>query len=142
MFRDVEAFSGYSINDPKAARAFYGDILGLDVRGVDGMDDFGALELHIKNSAPILLYPKPDHQPATYTVLNFPVDDIDAVVDGLKDWGVEPLRYDGGVVPQDEKGIARGLESDQGPDIAWIADPAGNVLAILQSQPRDEEAEE
>jgi catechol 2,3-dioxygenase-like lactoylglutathione lyase family enzyme len=132
MFKDIQAFSGYSISDPEATRTFYGNVLGMDIGLVEGMGDFGALELRIAGGRPVLLYPKPDHQPSTYTVLNFPVDDINKVVDELADKGIETLRYDGGI-KQDEKGIARGISANMGPDIAWITDPSGNILAILQN---------
>lgn len=125
MLQGSEAFSGFAVGDLDAAKEFYGATLGLDVR--DG--PMGLLELHLAGGRTVLIYPKPDHEPATYTILNFPVDDIDAVVDGLRERGVEFLHYDG--FGQDERGIARG----EGPDIAWFTDPAGNILSVLDEGP-------
>ncbi|MER6950904.1 VOC family protein [Nonomuraea sp. NPDC000554] len=121
MFGTTKAFSGFSVNDLEAARAFYGETLGIRVT-----EEHGLLTLHIAGDRPILVYPKPDHAPATYTVLNFPVDDIEKTVDELVARGVRFERY-----PQleaDERGIFRG----GGPLIAWFTDPAGNVLSVLQ----------
>ena len=122
MFATTEAFSGFAVDDIDAARTFYGETLGMRVSDAE----MGLLALHVAGSRDILIYPKPDHTPATYTILNFPVGDIDAAVDELTSRGVQFLRYDG--FDQDEKGISRGM----GPQIAWFADPAGNVLAVLQ----------
>jgi catechol 2,3-dioxygenase-like lactoylglutathione lyase family enzyme len=119
MFENTKAFSGFSVDDIPQAKAFYGGTLGLRVSEENGM-----LTLHIAGDRPTLVYPKPDHTPATFTILNFPVDDIDAAVDDLVARGVEFERYD--VV--DEKGVMRG----NGPDIAWFKDPAGNILSILK----------
>jgi catechol 2,3-dioxygenase-like lactoylglutathione lyase family enzyme len=116
------AFSGFAVPDIAAARAFYGDTLGIKV----SEEDMGLLNLHLAEGKDVIVYPKPDHTPATYTILNFPVDDIDATVDELAAKGVQFLKYDG--FGQDEKGIARGPE---GPPIAWFTDPAGNVLSVL-----------
>jgi catechol 2,3-dioxygenase-like lactoylglutathione lyase family enzyme len=116
------AYSGFAVDDVPAARAFYADVLGLDVSEQNGM-----LTLHPSSHGPTLIYPKPDHVPATFTVLNFPVADIRATVDALSARGVEFLRYDG--MEQDERGIMTG----QGPLIAWFLDPAGNVLSVLES---------
>ncbi|MEU0571225.1 VOC family protein [Nonomuraea sp. NPDC005983] len=121
MFGTTKAFSGFSVNDLEAARAFYGETLGIRVT-----EEHGLLTLHIAGDRLILVYPKPDHAPATYTVLNFPVDDIEKAVDELVARGVRFERY-----PQleaDERGIFRG----GGPLIAWFTDPAGNVLSVLQ----------
>jgi catechol 2,3-dioxygenase-like lactoylglutathione lyase family enzyme len=124
MFKDTEAFSGFSVPDVAAAQRFYGDVLGIETAIDDGM-----LTLRLHGGArPTLVYPKPDHVAAGYTILNFPVDDIDAAVDELVARGVEILRYDG--MPQDERGIMR----EGGPFIAWFTDPAGNVLAVLQER--------
>jgi catechol 2,3-dioxygenase-like lactoylglutathione lyase family enzyme len=123
MFGNTKAFSGFSVDDLERAKEFYGETLGLRV--VE--QDMGILELHSAASEGVLVYPKPDHEPASFTVLNFPVDDIDAAVDELALRGVQFERYDG--FEQDEKGIARGTE---GPQIAWFKDPAGNVLSVLQ----------
>jgi catechol 2,3-dioxygenase-like lactoylglutathione lyase family enzyme len=121
MFGTTKAFSGFAVDDIPAARKFYEETLGLKVT-----EEHGMLTLHIAGDRPILVYPKPDHTPATYTILNFPVDDIDKAVDELTGRGVRFERYD--QVPADEKGIFRG----GGPLIAWFTDPAGNVLSVLQ----------
>jgi catechol 2,3-dioxygenase-like lactoylglutathione lyase family enzyme len=121
MLTHSEAFSGFSAPDIEAARRFYGDTLGLETS-----EDNGLLTLHIAGDRNVLVYPKPDHEPATFTVLNFPVDDIDAAVDGLAERGVEFERYEG--FGQDERGIMR----EQGPPIAWFRDPAGNILSVIQ----------
>jgi catechol 2,3-dioxygenase-like lactoylglutathione lyase family enzyme len=119
------AFSGFAVPDTAAARAFYADTLGLEVT-----EEYGLLTLHLNGGErPTLVYPKPDHAPATYTILNFKVDDIEAAVDALAARGVEFMRYDG--MEQDERGIMRG----GGPFIAWFTDPAGNILAVLQDRP-------
>lgn len=132
MFEDTEAFSGYSINDAKQARKFYGEVLGMKVSDVPGMEEFGMLQLHIKNRHNILLYQKDDHTPATFTVLSFLVDNIDQTIEELNAKGVEMIQYNNPDMPQDAKGVARGLDENQGPDIAWFADPAGNNLAVMQ----------
>jgi catechol 2,3-dioxygenase-like lactoylglutathione lyase family enzyme len=121
MFANANAFSGFAVDDLQRAREFYGETLGLEVS-----EEQGLLALHIAGGRAILVYPKPDHTPATYTILNFPVDDIDAAVDELAARGVRVEKYDG--FDQDEKGIVRG----EGPSIAWFKDPAGNVLSVLQ----------
>jgi predicted enzyme related to lactoylglutathione lyase len=123
MFTNTKAFSGFAVDDVKRAREFYGDTLGIETSEQDGL-----LMLHIAGDRITLVYEKPDFTPATYTILNFPVDDVDAAVDGLTERGVTFERYEG--FDQDEKGIARG----QGPDIAWFKDPAGNILAVLKAQ--------
>ena len=123
MLADSKAFSGFAVPDIEAARKFYGETLGLEVELLEGP---GLLTLQLAGGdRPTLIYPKPDFEPATYTILNFPVDDIDAAVDELTARGVQFEKYDG--FDQDEKGIARG----DGPDIAWFKDPAGNVLSVL-----------
>jgi catechol 2,3-dioxygenase-like lactoylglutathione lyase family enzyme len=118
-------FSGFSVNDIDAARAFYADVLGLTVG-----DDHGMLAISLTDDVAVLAYPKPNHEPATYTILNLPVADIDQAVDELVSRGVTMLKYDG--LPQDAKGIMRGRAAQQGPDIAWFTDPAGNTLSVLQ----------
>ncbi len=123
MFENTKAFSGFSVDDIEAAKDFYGRTLGLRVTEAE----MGFLALHIAGGHDILVYPKPNHQPATFTILNFPVDGIDQAVDELSRRGVEFQRYD--EFAQDEKGIARGPE---GPPIAWFTDPAGNILAVLE----------
>jgi catechol 2,3-dioxygenase-like lactoylglutathione lyase family enzyme len=122
MLRDSKAFSGFSSNEIAASKRFYGETLGLDVT-----EEMGGLGLHLAGGAEVFIYPKDDHEPATFTVLNFPVEDIDVAVDGLMAAGVAFERYEG--FDQDEKGIARG---DEGPAIAWFKDPAGNILSVLQ----------
>jgi catechol 2,3-dioxygenase-like lactoylglutathione lyase family enzyme len=128
MLAQAEAFSGFAVPDLAQAEAFYGQTLGIETELLDEQN--GLLTLHLAGGRDTLIYRKPDHQPATYTILNFRVDDIDAVVDGLVERGVEFERYDD--FDQDEKGIARGRAQNQGPDIAWFTDPAGNILAVMQ----------
>jgi predicted enzyme related to lactoylglutathione lyase len=124
MFKDTKAFSGFAVPDVDAAQKFYGDTLGIETS-----TEYGLLTLHLDGgNRPTLIYPKPDHQPASYTILNFPVEDIDAAVDELTSRGVEMLRYDG--MPQDGRGIMR----EGGPYVAWFADPAGNILSVLQER--------
>jgi catechol 2,3-dioxygenase-like lactoylglutathione lyase family enzyme len=125
VFADTRAFSGFAVDDIERARSFYGETLGLRTS-----DEHGMLILQLAGDRPTLVYPKPGHEPAGYTILNFSVDDIDAAVDELASRGVAFERYDG--LEQDEKGIARGISQRMGPDIAWFTDPAGNVLAVLQ----------
>lgn len=125
MFRATEAFSGFSVDDIPAAERFYSETLGLDVS-----EEHGMLTLHLAGGRDTLIYPKPDHVPATFTILNFPVDDIDRAVDELAERGVVFLRYDG--FPQDERGIARDPDGQGGPPIAWFTDPAGNILSVLE----------
>ena len=125
MLANTPAFSGFAVPDIDAAREFYADTLGLEVTD----EPMGLLTLHLAGGRPTLVYPKPDFQPATYTILNFDVDDIDAAVDELSSRGVELERYQG--FDQDEKGIARSTGEE--PDIAWFTDPAGNILAVLNA---------
>jgi catechol 2,3-dioxygenase-like lactoylglutathione lyase family enzyme len=121
MLKDSHAFSGFSSNDIPKAREFYANTLGLEVTEQNGM-----LTLNLAGGGKVLIYPKDDHEPASFTVLNFPVKDIDAAVDGLTKAGVEFERYEG--AGQDERGIAR----EYPPPIAWFKDPAGNILAVLE----------
>jgi catechol 2,3-dioxygenase-like lactoylglutathione lyase family enzyme len=123
MFTNAKAYSGFAVDDIDKARKFYGDTLGVKTSV-----EHGLMTLHLAGDRPTLVYPKPDHTPATYTILNFPVDDIDQAVDDLAARGVQFERYDG--AEQDEKGIMRGLERGEGPDIAWFKDPAGNILSV------------
>jgi catechol 2,3-dioxygenase-like lactoylglutathione lyase family enzyme len=123
MFRETKAFSGFAVPDIAAAKAFYGDTLGLDVT-----EDHGMLTLHLAGGRDTIVYPKSDHVPATYTILNFPVDDIEAAVDALADKGVEFQKYAGEDLATDDRGIMR----QGGPLIAWFTDPAGNILSVLQ----------
>ena len=126
MFRDAETFSSFAVPDIEAARRFYGDTLGLEVTN---SAEEGLIELHVGGGAPVLVYPKPDHKPAVFTVLNFVVPDIDASVRELNAAGVELQRYDlGGGAEPDGLGIYRG----QGPSIGWFTDPAGNILSVLE----------
>jgi catechol 2,3-dioxygenase-like lactoylglutathione lyase family enzyme len=122
MLGNSKAFSGFAVPDIEAARRFYGETLGLEV----SQENDDLLNLRLAGDRSTLIYLKPDFEPATYTILNFPVEDIDAAVDELASRGVEIERYDG--FGQDEKGIAR----EPGPPIAWFKDPAGNILAVLQ----------
>jgi catechol 2,3-dioxygenase-like lactoylglutathione lyase family enzyme len=121
---DSKAFSGFAVDDLQQARQFYGETLGLETS-----EQHGLLTLHLAGGRDTLVYPKDDHTPATFTILNFPVDDIDRTVDELAARGVRFERYDG--LDQDEKGIARGIAAGMGPDIAWFTDPAGNILSVL-----------
>lgn len=123
MFENTKAFSGFAVDDLEAAKKFYGETLGLKTS-----EHHGLLTLHLAGGRDTLVYPKPDHAPATYTILNFAVDDIDAAVDELVSRGVQPERYGG--LGQDDKGINRA----GGPYIAWFKDPAGNILAVLQER--------
>ncbi|HEU4331509.1 MAG TPA: VOC family protein [Lapillicoccus sp.] len=123
MFTDTKAFSGFAVPDLGQARAFYGDTLGLRTS-----EDVGLLTLHLAGDRDVLVYPKPDHVPATYTILNFPVDDVEAAVDELTAKGVEFQKYEGEDYATDAKGIMR----QGGPLIAWFTDPAGNILSVLQ----------
>ena len=123
MFDNSAAFSGFAVDDIDAARAFYADTLGLAVE----LNEMGILDIALGSGAHVIAYPKPDHEPAGFTILNFPVDDVDAAVDALNAKGVVTKIYDG-EYGGDEKGISRGY----GPDIAWFRDPAGNVLSVLK----------
>ncbi len=126
MLQDSPAFSGFSVDDVPAARRFYGEVLGLRVS-----EAYGMLRLHLAGGAEVLVYPKGDqHVPATFTVLNFPVPDVERAVDELVGRGVRFERYDGMAQDQDERGIFRG----GGPLIAWFTDPAGNVLSVLTDE--------
>lgn len=123
MLRDSHAFSGFSVNDLAATKEFYSTVLGVEV----SEGDMG-LTLKLVGGNDVFVYQKDDHEPATYTILNFPVDDIDRTVNQLTVSGVIFEHYDG---MTDEKGIARGRATRQGPDIAWFKDPAGNILSVL-----------
>lgn len=120
-------FSGFSVNDIEAAKQFYGETLGLKL-----VDDSMGLRWQLPSGGELFMYGKPDHQPAAYTALNFVVDDIDTAVDELAAKGVMFEHYNDMPVKPDEKGILRGRQAQQGPDIAWFKDPAGNILAVLQ----------
>lgn len=127
MFQPKATFSGFSVDNIDKAREFYTTV--LDCKTEDGM---GGMQITLPGGGKAWAYPKEDHQPATYTMLDFMVDDIGAAVDELTKRGVTFERYDG--MHQDEKGIARGLAANMGPDIAWFKDPAGNILAVLQDK--------
>lgn len=123
MLKDTNTFSSFSVDNIDKAREFYGKALGLEVKD----DTMGVLSLHLKGGNTIMIYPKPDHTPATFTILNFPVDNIEEEVDELASHGVHFLQYDGDI-KTDEKGISRG----EGPNIAWFNDPAGNILSVME----------
>lgn len=123
------AFSGFSVNNLERARDFYSHTLGLTLK-----DDTMGLRYELPGGGEFFIYQKDDHQPATFTVLNFVIDSIDQAVDTLVGEGVVFERYEQMPVPQDEKGILRGLSAGQGPDIAWFKDPAGNILSIMQDK--------
>lgn len=124
MVTTVDGFSGFSVDDVPKALAFYRDTLGLDAQA----NDMGGIELQV-GATRVFVYPKPNHEPATFTVLNLVVLDIDAAADELASAGVELARYEG--MPQDDRGIMRGSATGDGPDIAWFTDPAGNVFSII-----------
>jgi len=122
MFKNSKAFSGFSVDDIKKAKAFYKDSLGLKVKD----NSMGFIELHIEGGNPILVYPKPNHKAATFTVLNFPVENIEKTVDALAEKGIVFEQYK--EHNTDEKGIAH----NDGPLIAWFKDPAGNILSVIE----------
>jgi catechol 2,3-dioxygenase-like lactoylglutathione lyase family enzyme len=124
MLKDSNAFSGFSVDDIPAAREFYGTTLGLEVAEIEDM-----LDITLGAGCHVLAYPKPNHEPATFTILNFPVADVDAAVDELSGRGVAFERYDEPDLKTDDKGISRG----DGPTIAWFRDPAGNILSVLEA---------
>lgn len=126
MFEPVSTFSGFSVNDSAAAASFYREKLGLNVEETPM-----GLQLHLPGGQTVFMYEKENHEPATFTVLNFVVEDIDVAVDALVEKGVSLEKYEG--MHQDDKGIARGRSSNMGPDIAWFKDPAGNILAVLSN---------
>jgi predicted enzyme related to lactoylglutathione lyase len=125
MFETTKAFSGFSVDDLTAAKQFYSETLGIEVTEEP---PHGLLTLHIAGDRPILVYPKEDHSPASFTILNFPVADIEATVDELTSRGVTFERYEGTDMETDEKGVFR----KGGPLIAWFADPAGNILSVIE----------
>ncbi|GAB4515436.1 MAG: hypothetical protein OHK0046_18950 [Anaerolineae bacterium] len=126
MFEAQTAFSGFSVDDLARARVFYEEILGLTID-----PENNGLWLHLPGGTRVFAYQKDNHQPATFTVLNFEAESIDAAVDALRSKGVQFERYPG--LDADEKGIVRGLGSNQGPDIAWFTDPAGNIFSVIQT---------
>jgi predicted enzyme related to lactoylglutathione lyase len=122
MFKDTKAFSGFSVDDIPRAKQFYGETLGVEVT-----EEHGMLTLHLGGGGTVLAYPKANHTPATFTILNFPVENIEAAVDRLASSGVRFERYEG-ELETDERGIFRG----EGPNIAWFKDPAGNIISVLE----------
>lgn len=129
MFGQSHAFGSFSVDDLDKAKAFYGGTLGLNVKEEPGM----GLNVRLATGGQVFIYPKDDHEAASFTILNFPVQDIDEAVDGLKARGVEMERYDMGEDwPPDEQGIYRSDDPSKGPSIAWFKDPAGNVLSVVQ----------
>jgi catechol 2,3-dioxygenase-like lactoylglutathione lyase family enzyme len=129
MFKAQAAFSGLSVDDQAKAKDFYTKTLGLELS-----DESMGLNFKLPGGGGLFIYPKDDHQPATFTVLNFVVEDIDAAVDKLTASGVKFEHYDNMPAKPDDKGILRGLAANQGPDIAWFKDPAGNILSVLQDK--------
>ncbi len=125
MFKDSKAFSSFSVNDLQAAKKFYTEVLGLEVSD----NPMGIIEIHVSGSANVMVYPKPNHEAATFTVLNFPVEDLEKAVDALIAKGIVFEQYDSEYMKTDKKGIVRG--DGHGPDIAWFKDPAGNILSVL-----------
>lgn len=123
MFKETKAFSGFAVKDLEVARKFYEETLGIETG-----EEYGVLVLHIPGNN-IFVYPKEDHQPANFTILNFPVDDINSAVAELMALGVKMERYEG--IVQDEVGISR----EMGPPIAWFTDPDGNILSVIQGRP-------
>ena len=124
MLKDSKAFSGFSVGDIQKAKEFYGRTLGLEVSESNGL-----LKLHLAGGTTVLIYPKPNHSPATFTILNFPVENVDKTVDELIKRGVRLEIFNQPDIKQDEKGIMRG----KGPTIAWFKDPAGNILSVLEA---------
>ncbi|MEP6611247.1 MAG: VOC family protein [Mucilaginibacter sp.] len=128
MFKNTKAFSGFSVNDMQKAKEFYNGTLGIEI----SENEMGIMTLLIAGGTKIVVYPKPNHEPATFTILNFNVDDVDKAVDGLIAKGIKFEQYDFGQIKTDEKGIMRG--NGYGPDIAWFKDPAGNILSVLKGE--------
>jgi catechol 2,3-dioxygenase-like lactoylglutathione lyase family enzyme len=126
MFKNNKAFSSFSVNDVKKAKQFYGDVLGLEVSD----DEMGGLRL-MAGGMPVFVYPKSNHEPATFTILNFQVESVERAVDELTKKGVRFEKYDDGDLKTDEKGIS---SDPRGPKIAWFKDPAGNFLSVLESR--------
>lgn len=129
MLENSKAFSSFSADDIQKAKSFYGEVLGLEVKD----NTMGTIELHLEDGNNVLIYPKPDHKPASFTVLNFTVNDIDKAVDDLNQKGVTFEQYEG-EIKTDKKGILRGASTDNGPNIAWFKDPAGNILSVIEEK--------
>jgi predicted enzyme related to lactoylglutathione lyase len=130
MLQDAQAFSSFSVDDVSRAKTFYGQTLGLEVKETKMDDTTSILTLQLAGGTRVLIYPKPNHTPASFTVLNFPVQNVERVVDALIERGVRPEIYKDGPVT-DAKGISRG----KGPTIAWFKDPAGNILSVVEGPP-------
>ena len=128
MFEQTDAFSSFSVNSKGDALQFYGDVLGCDVD-----DTAEGVRLHFPNGQTIFMYEKLDHEPAGFTLLNFPVDDIDKAIDDLEIKGVEMLMYEDLPAEQDGRGVLRGKSAGMGPDIAWFKDPSGNILSVIEA---------
>ena len=126
MFKDTKAFSSFSVNDLEKAKEFYGNTLGLEIS-----ETKEGLGLQIAGGGQVFLYPKPNHSAASFTVLNFPVNDIDKAVEDLRARGVQFESYEGDI-KTDERGVFRGASEGNGPNIAWFKDPAGNILSVLE----------
>jgi predicted enzyme related to lactoylglutathione lyase len=129
MFKATEAFSSFSVNDLQKAKEFYHKTLGLEISELPE-----GLEVKTEAGTAVFIYPKPNHTPATFTVLNFPVDDIDQAVASLKERGVTFEQYNLPDLKTDKDGVARG---PRGPQIAWFKDPAGNILSVLEEKSAD-----
>jgi predicted enzyme related to lactoylglutathione lyase len=129
MLSTVAAFSGFSVLDLEKAKQFYNGVLGLELSG----EQMG-LQFKLPGGGSLFIYDKQDHEAASFTVLNFVVENIDQAVDELVDQGVSMEIYDNMPAPQDNKGIARGLSANMGPDVAWFKDPSGNILAVMQDK--------
>jgi catechol 2,3-dioxygenase-like lactoylglutathione lyase family enzyme len=129
MLKAQAAFSGFSVNDSAKAKEFYTKTLGLEL-----VDEEMGITLQLPGGGKIFIYDKSDHQPASFTILNFVVEDIEAAVEELTSQGVEFEHYEEGPAKTDDKGIARGLDAKMGPDIAWFKDPAGNIISVLQDK--------
>lgn len=129
MLKTTALFSGFSVQDITKAKSFYLDKLGLEVEQTET-----GLQIHFPNGATVFVYEKPNHEPATFTVLNLVVENIDTAAEALSQAGIELIQYNSPDIPQDEKGILRGLAAKMGPDIAWFTDPSGNIFSILQEK--------
>lgn len=129
MLTNSHAFSGFAVKDLASTEQFYNEVLGLNVADNNGM----GLTLKLAGGNDVFIYEKPNHTPAGFTILNFPVDDIDIAVDELVREGVSFERYDNLPAPQDERGILRGKPTGDGPNIAWFKDPSGNILSVLEN---------
>jgi catechol 2,3-dioxygenase-like lactoylglutathione lyase family enzyme len=133
VLKDAPVVPSFAVKDLDSAQEFYGTKLGLNVRKAE----MGVLEIHGRGDQAVLVYPKPDHQPAVFTVLNLEVRDIDEAVDGLIDAGVKMEHYNGeNGIQTDPKGVARGDKGGEGPSIAWFRDPSGNILSVMETEPR------